>query len=152
MIKFNLTTKKESRKIETEQNGIHPQSRKPRKHWIAFITLLLSDRLQPSSVCKCRAALFTAVTVETALFLLFHQRHLLSDSGVTLSFILTAVCLQTNANMGTNYCCKSLPVDEKQAILLRIYFIVLQETFMDFYQTNKIHKRWCLTAVWCVFR
>ncbi len=94
-----------------------------------------------------RAALFTAVTA------LFDQRHLLSDSGVTLSFILSAARLQINATMGATYCCKSLPVDEKQAILLRIYFIVLKETFMDFYHTNKTQKRWYLTAeVCCVFR
>ncbi len=51
------------------------------------------------------AALFTEVTVKTALFLLFHK-HLLSDSGFKL-FSLSAVFVQTSGKPGPKFCCKS---------------------------------------------
>ncbi len=52
-----------------------------------------------------------------ALFLMFHKRHLQSDSGFTFSFSLSAVFAQTNANIKPDfmYCCKFELLDGKQA-------------------------------------
>lgn len=63
--------------------------------------------VKPDKVVFISIALlcFSEVTVETALKV--HKRHLLSDSGITFSFSLSAVCVQTNAKMGPNFCSKS---------------------------------------------
>jgi len=91
--------------VLTYLDGLNAQDKLP---YLAFTShhFSLSLSVMPNEIVFISDALFAEVIRETALFLQFHKCHLLSESGFTFLFSLSASFVQTNAKIRPIICSK----------------------------------------------